>query len=363
MHLDRARTRPTSGAVRRAILTLLPLLTIALLSACSGVDAPIVATDTGEDATESDASEDTSPDPVDSGADADDADTAPDPCPVCCAGTARCGVGGAREVCNETGTAYEAAPCDEGTSCSAGVCEPDPICTPGESRCVDAQTQLTCRATGLAYRTDTCTGGQVCAAGECRNGLANGAECTSDTECAGGSCLNVGGTSYCTSACQNDPCGDHESCWIVDGINHQLQSHCLERCQVSCAREDMSCVAVRTEVDGEIAWANACLPDSLKSIGARCTSDAECASETCRLDYFSDSDDNAIGYCTRSCEAGGCPEGSACIGIGGEQWCQPRCSDEVCPLDPTRTNLRIHCPNREVVGSIEPTRVCMDRND
>ncbi|TXD31903.1 hypothetical protein FRC96_19945 [Lujinxingia vulgaris] len=360
MDLDRARNSSARGAARRAILTLLSLLLLALLSACSGVDAPIVATDTGEDASESDATDDTSPDPVDTGNDADDVDTAPDPCPVCCAGTARCGAGGAREVCNETGTAYEPDPCEEGSSCSAGVCEPDPICTPGESRCVDAQTQLTCRATGLAYRTDTCTGGQVCAAGECRDGLANGAECSADSECAGGSCLNVGGTSYCTSNCQSASCGDNEACWNVEGIEHQQEPHCLERCQVSCAREDMRCVAVHTEVDGEIAWANACVPDALKSIGARCTSNTECASETCRLDYFSDSDDIAIGYCTRNCQAGGCPEGSECIAIGGEQWCQPRCSEGVCPLDPAGNNLRIICGTRQIVGTIENASVCLD---
>ncbi|RDV39244.1 hypothetical protein DV096_01325 [Bradymonadaceae bacterium TMQ3] len=356
MHLDRARNRPACGAARRALLTLLYLIVVSLLAACSNVDAPIVEADTGADVSESDAADDTSPDASN---DTDDVDTAPDPCPVCCAGTARCGVGGEREVCNESGTAYDPAPCEEGSSCSAGVCEPDPICTPGESRCVDAQTQLTCRATGLAYRTDTCTGGQVCAGGECRSGLANGAACSADSECAGGSCLTVGGTSYCTSTCQSDTCGDNETCWNVDGIDHQQNPHCLERCQVSCARADMRCVSVRTEVDGEIAWANACVPDALKSIGARCTSDTECASETCRLDYFSDSDDNAIGYCTRNCEAGGCPQGSPCVILSSGQWCQPRCSEDVCPLDPSGNNMRIDCAGRSEMGSVNAVNVCI----
>src|SRR5690554_2060598 len=213
MQRDRARNSRAPKPARWLALTVFFLLLVALTTGCSGVDAPIIATDAGDDASDVDSERDSETEDI--GQDVEDIDTAPNPCPVCCSGDGRCGVGGDLEICNADGTAYEPSPCDEGSSCTAGTCEPDPICTPGESSCLDAQTQITCRANGLAYRTDACTGDQVCVAGECRSGLANGLDCDSDSECAGGSCLSVGATSYCTNSCASAPCGQSEVCWNV----------------------------------------------------------------------------------------------------------------------------------------------------
>lgn len=57
-------------------------------------------------------------------------------------------------------------------------------------------------------------------------------------------------------------------------------------------------------------------------IGSPCAKNAECADGTC-LDWPG-------GYCTRlGCEAGGCPEGSACVAVeGGNQVCLATCSGD-----------------------------------
>ncbi|RAL23579.1 hypothetical protein DL240_05315 [Lujinxingia litoralis] len=176
--------------------------------------------------------------------------------------------------------------------------------------------------------------------------------------------MSVGNVSYCTSTCAMtaSSCAESEVCWQTDGIDFLEAPHCLAGCQQSCDRSDQACLTVRTEINGQIAWRKACVPADLKPIGAKCSTDSECASETCRLDYFTDADDNPVGYCSRECEAGGCPADSACvISSGGAQWCHPRCSsNEICPLDPSNLNLRIGCGDMIIAGEVNPSAVCKD---
>jgi hypothetical protein len=290
------------------------------------------------------------------------------PQPVCTAGQSRCASETLRETCRSDGSGYEQAPCEAGTQCQDGQCQIVQACSPNTRYCHDSDNLLICRSNGSGYTTQPCGAGNVCIGDACFSGKPNGESCSTHDECAGqlchcGSeenCPAAYTRAYCTHTCGTTECTGSE--WCLDAsylTGEQHYDHCVRRCDAACALSGLGCQYIPVKgVDG-LRWEQGCVHRQLVGVGAECTSDAQCLGGTCLRDYF------GFGYCTRRCETGGCPTGSACVQLrDSEYWCSALCGDGVslqgeCPLKVTRpTDFSITCKLQSMHGSDQVTRVC-----
>lgn len=293
-------------------------------------------------------------------------DTGPTPTPICTPGEVQCLSETMRGVCTDDGTGFEEESCGSGTQCVEGQCQSTQACTPNHRYCHDGQNLLTCRANGSGYTTQQCGDGNVCIGDACFTGLANGAPCNLNDDCAGQrchcgseeSCPSSLTPAYCTQTCDANSCNNAE--WCLDaaqlgGAHHY--DHCVNKCDAACSIAGLGCKYIPVKGVQETTWEQGCVHRELAGIGEVCTSDAQCLGGTCLQDYF------GFGYCTRRCESGGCPSGSACVQLrGNEHWCSLLCGDGVtgqCPLKLTRPNdLNITCKLLSEYDSDQAVRVC-----
>lgn len=312
----------------RATLAAALLVAALFFAACSSSEVPV--DNDNDDAPDTGVPEDTGDDEDAS----DDADADVDPCPVCCPGDKQCSADGeAVETCNEAGDGFEVTEtCESGDICDDAECVPEPVCEPGEQICDGSSSILTCRATGTGYTASDCPDGESCYDDECVSGGPTGLLCDDASDCAGGFCrcgedesCTLDQTSYCTSQCTPGSCSGNELCWQSEETDAAGYDHCLLPCGAGACQLS-ECKDVMVEEEGDIVWRSACLPQVLKGIGDECDNDDECLSGTCDQDSYS-----SITHCTRRCEVGGCPDGTACVDLDGTgAWCYPECEGSQC---------------------------------
>ena len=129
-----------------------------------------------------------------------------------------------------------------------------------------------------------------------------GDPCTSDSQCAGGKCLQVAGMeqNYCTQSCESQACPGASQCF-----KFSAGRWCLQTCEASAechpwmgCDQDYTCWPTDNPIDGgNVA------PGQL---GDGCKRDADCAGGAC-LKNVGDS-----GYCSQRCEFQGCGPGGTC---------------------------------------------------
>ena len=99
-------------------------------------------------------------------------------------------------------------PCTADTDCASGFCY-DPV-GPGPLSCSECKVDTDCGASNFTCDFDLLKG-----YAECNGTSGNGGECTSDAECAGGSCADnvclgaLGSDCTTGSACASGFCGDN----------------------------------------------------------------------------------------------------------------------------------------------------------
>lgn len=302
---------------------------MAAFVACTSASDP--ETDDTPDAGDGDvATDDTGSDGDDAESDADDdAETST----LCEPGELRCLDDSTIQECEDDGSAFEdLETCEDDEICEEGECIDEPVCEPGDQQCADGTSVLTCTQTGNWGPADDCNDGEACYDGECIGGSPTGAICSAADDCAGGLCrcgedesCDLDHEPYCTSDCDGVSCNAGEICWHSDGVDSAGYHHCLPPCGGSNCGFDQ-CRSILTEDDdGELVWKDGCLPPEFKDVGEECDSDDECVSESCNDDLFD------FGFCTRDCEEGGCPDGTACAGLDGPDgdfYCFESCSDD-----------------------------------
>ena len=347
-------------------LTVLVLF-FATITACAGGapsdhDAQLSDTeDAGPDISEPTDATDV---PQDTGADTADADE--DACGVCCPGERSCVSEAAIGVCADDGSEVTEQACGEGQICEQGSCVDEPVCTPGETKCHDGGSRLVCRPAGTGWRTEACATGESCLGGECVPGEPNGAECSADSDCAGGkcrcgsdeSCSPSASRTYCTATCTPGSCGPDEICVASSEFNGASYDHCVPECDETCALTGLSCVTLPTRDTGALTYEEGCYFDSAVDVGEECASAGECTGGTCLEGYFD------TGLCTFEC-SDNCPEGTACVELeAGTYHCTPLCGDGTvggggtCPLEGGGDRWDVQCAPRSTYGGAAK-RVCV----
>jgi hypothetical protein len=279
--------------------------------------------------------------------DADVRDADADNCGQCCPGERTCTDQETVGICNDRGNDHDEQPCGDGQICEDGHCIDEPICDPGQTQCHDATHRLVCRSSGTAWRTEPCDAGQACLDGDCLDGAPNGAECTDDSDCAGGKCRCGSSENcdpdptrpFCTTPCTPGSCADGEVCAEASGLAGVDYNHCLPGCDQTCSMDGLSCIHVPTQDSGDWTYEPACYSDSVVDVGQPCTSDSECPVGECLHDYYD------AGFCTFSC-TGDCPDRTACVELDGAHFCTPRCPDDdpsVCPHDKSVRGWDVVC--------------------
>jgi hypothetical protein len=238
-------------------------------------------------------------------------------------------------------------PCQDGTSCSAGVCSQfcSDECNVGATRCGGAGVQVCgnfdadgCQDWGPGV---PCPGGQTCDAGRCGQGCQD--ECAAnETRCDAGGVSNCG--NFDNDACRDwsaaTPCADGEIC--ADGACLDIAGSCqadadcpagllclFNQCvpAIGCAGDADCPVGERCDVLG----GSVCRRDVPSGIGTACAGDGDCLDgQTCV---------NAAdgGYCSQGCAAGfPCPTGSTCYVVDETTPDQGACltdcaSSDACP--------------------------------
>ena len=245
----------------------------------------------------------------------------------CVAGSVQC-AGNGFETCGEFDgdNCLEwspVQPCQDGTSCSAGVCSQfcSNECNAGSTRCGGAGVQIcgnfdndACQDWGPGV---PCANGQICDGGRCAGACqdecaANEARCeaggvqscgnfdndncrewSGSTACAGGQICADGACENLVGGCQADAdCPGGLLC---------LFNFCVPA--LACA-DDSDCPAgERCDVLG----GSICRRDTPSGVGAPCAGDADCVDG---LQCVNAADG---GYCTEGCAAGfPCPTGATC---------------------------------------------------
>ncbi len=157
--------------------------------------------------------------------------------------------------CSEIGEA-----CASNDDCREGTCEGEGAARVCAAGCFPDDATEFC-GPGTYCRATACGEGH-CAPGS-RGASVNGTVCTADTECASGTCMDLGGTRRCARHCFPGftTCGAGEICELFEG-----------------------------ECGG-------CIPEELstapRAFGERCDTDARCRSGSCSPD----------GFCTQACMA------------------------------------------------------------
>jgi hypothetical protein len=185
-------------------------------------------------------------------------------------------------------------------------------------------------------RTEGCDGLCVPSAG----GLALESACTSDAECASGSCTDPGdGVHRCLALCHGDAgqCASGESCVATDGAcgacvpearfasgrglgeecvadGDCRSGHCADRNGVlECATP---CDAGQCRV-GFVCQNDLCVLDRRQPEGSTCVAESDCASGRCVAQ-------GSRGWCSvDDCTMTPCTAGFECVDIGGGSVCVP----------------------------------------
>jgi hypothetical protein len=185
--------------------------------------------------------------------------------------------------------------------------------------------------------------------------LANGSECTEDTECASGVCEYAGGPRECATPCEDESeCPGSLAC---SRTHRSLGTYCLPLClrdeaqdssdapfacvegaYVDC--EDVPetgthCTACGCERGAYCTELNDCTP--VADVGEACTYNEGCASGNCSAARFDTSAEpgNPVGECvaapgTRCTDDSGC----VCVPNGDEMLCATYCeNDQECDGD------------------------------
>ena len=152
-----------------------------------------------------------------------------------------------------------------------------------------------------------------------------GAACKLNSECDGGTCLDMPG-GYCTLLdCQLTGCPAGAACVDLPGGN----TGCLAECAaVGDCRADQACKPQLSVDGGDVTVCHGVVADA-GGVGGLCDGDVDCAGANLCSPMMPG------GYCTVTpCEAGGCPEDSVCVDLGGATMCLLACdSDDACGGD------------------------------
>ena len=295
------------------------------------------------------------------------------PTSICIVNETTCLDATTRGTCRPDQMGFDAEPCGEGRVCDNGSCIDGVACEPGSTSCFDSQTVIRCRQSGAGYIQMTCEAPLNCGDGMCTDKLPWGSGCTTDDECASGNCrcgsgtdetcpASIGSGICANTSCQADGCGIAADCLASDQvpISDADYDHCVRACdtQNPCPTGS-KCVAVPVRRNGGVELRESCFFTGIKAFGDDCTTDGECLTGACLLDYFNS------GFCSRRCDDDGiCSQGSACVAlIPGEFWCSPLCGDgsiassDPCPMDEPVDRFDVTCKNLMTQDN-DVTRVC-----
>ena len=340
----------------------LALICTVCLLGCAESPPEALDADSAPEADTSRASLDASTDAVEEGDITSEADGGGDVgCTgVCCPGSATCLDMTTRRVCNASGSGYETETCMGEKICKDGKCADKPVCTPGDRTCHNDSTALVCRPSGTSRRTENCDSGETCIDGNCVSGSPNGADCSKDGDCAGGTCrcgtestgicATKPGRGLCTRKCGSQTCDDGEFCLSASVFPEAGYDHCVKECKSACASSGLECVALPVANPSGKAWKKGCYFEATTPIGKPCKSNEPCVGGKCLTNYFPSD------ICTKSCK-GDCPAGSACVELrSGQFYCTPLCGDgslkttEPCPLEKGMDRNDIVCASRSIHG-------------
>ena len=341
--------------------------------------------------------EDTTPEP----------DTLSEICPdglagECEARTIRCTADRlAYETCGRCGNLVNTTTCADGQICDdssglaecrpclSGECATEADCPPNTSQCADYRTAVTCRADGTVDLRTICPGGGRCVAGGCRSaGSQTAAACTANSGCLGSLCLCGGesttaedcgaaglGAGYCSTVdCLTNGCDPANELCVDFGVTGSFGDAdlCVLRggCSADrlpgtpCGGAGYACTELPTHARAtdRAQWRPACWPDTIKPIGAACSSDAECVGGRCLTRSLGG---NTVSYCTASCgDAADCPSYATCMqdpnpAAGGAFFCMAKTA--FCPRLDTVARNQIDARRLvffDVADQADTTTVC-----
>lgn len=208
------------------------------------------------------------------------------------------------------------APCDSNEDCDSGFCIEGPegsVCT---KTCVeDCPDNWTCRS--MQIGSDLVS---VCipqAASLCK-------PCRLDTQCSGGLCLDIGGSTFCSYPCVSNDCPDGYECTDIEGIEDEDQAkQCLPKtgaCDCNTALDGVKQPCVITNEFGTCLGFERC---DANQGWVECSATVP-AEDTCN---GSDDDCNGVvddlpGQPTENCtidipDVGSCTGSWVCQGEGG----------------------------------------------
>ena len=231
--------------------------------------------------------------------------------------------------------------CDPGAdacrACAAGECATEAECPPNTSLCEDYHTAIHCNGAGEVDLTTPCAGQGRCIDGGCStSGAATGSSCDADSACLGRSCLcdaaerdsAMAGCStpllasgFCTTSnCVRngcDPvrerCADFSVTGAAGGDAVCISAGpCVAGSLTAACGSNGRCTEVptRTTLGARATWTEACWSNTVKPIGAECSSDDDCIGGLCRHRTIEGFD---VSYCTARCgEDAGCPSYATC---------------------------------------------------
>jgi hypothetical protein len=393
-------------------LALAGLLLAGCASATSPESSDTGASDTRDSGSDTEVVPDSSNDTADTDVDTSPEDTAVEPdalpatCPDGLAGecdsrTIRCTTDRlSYETCGRCGNLVNTTICSDGQicddssglaecrACLSGECATEADCPPNTSQCADYRTAVTCRADGSIDLRTQCPGGGRCVDGGCRSrGSATATNCTTNTDCLGALCL-CGGEStaaedcgaaaltggYCSTVdCMTNGCDPTSELCVDFGVTGSFGGAdlCVFRggCMADqlpgtpCGAAGYACTELPTHArpTDRAVWRPACWPDSVKPIGAACSSDAHCVGGLCLTRELAGS---TVSYCSAPCgEAADCPSYAACMrdpaAAASTFFCMAK--TEFCPRIQSGTRAQIDGRRLEffdVADRADTTTVC-----
>jgi hypothetical protein len=230
------------------------------------------------------------------------------------------------------------SPCQDGTSCSGGVCSQfcRDECVANATRCGNTGVQTCgnfdgdpCTEWGAGV---ACPMGQVCANGACAAQCAD--ECAmGQTMCDGSgvkTCGNFDGDP-CREWSAVSPCADGQVC--ADGqcraavVGCQNDAACLggQICAFNHCVAPKACMADGDCFAGERCTNQVCRPQAASVLGQACQQDADCGAG------FVCNNPGGGGFCLEVCDASNrCPTGATCYNVGTADMpanvCLPDCA-------------------------------------
>lgn len=387
-----------------------------LLAGCASATSPesgdTGASDARDSGSDTAVAPDSSNDTSDTGLDTSPEDTAVEPdtisstCPDGLAGecdsrTIRCTTDRlSYETCGRCGNLVNTTICSDGQicddssglaecrACLSGECATEADCPPNTSQCADYRTAVTCRADGSIDLRTQCPGGGRCVDGGCRSrGNAPATNCTTNTDCLGALCL-CGGEStaaedcgaaaltggYCSTVdCMTNGCDPTSELCVDFGVTGSFGGADLCVLRGGCTADQLpgtpcgaagyACTELPTHArpTDRAVWRPACWPDSIKPIGAACSSDAQCVGGLCLTRELTGT---TVSYCSAPCgEAADCPSYAACMrdpaAAAGTFFCMAK--TEFCPRIQSGTRAQIDGRRLEffdVADRADTTTVC-----